>query len=66
MIEDAVGEEMRIPVLVDAAKILTEVGVWVGIKRRNSGWSYSYLFGRCILTAEDATAPKDELNALIC
>ena len=66
MPEDAESEEMRMLVLVDAAKMLIVVGVWVGFKRRSGGWSCSYLIGRCLLTAEDSTTPKDELNGLTC
>ena len=64
MPEDAVSEEMRMLVLVDAAKMLIVVGVWVGFQRKSGGWSCSYLIGRCLLTAEDSTTPKDELNGL--
>ena len=66
MPEDAVSEEMRMLVLVDAAKMLIVVGVWVGFRRKSGGWSCSYLIGRCLLTAEDSTTPKDELNGLTC
>ena len=64
MPEDAVSEEMRMLVLVDAAKMLIVVGVWVGFQRKSGEWSCSYLIGRCLLTAEDSTTPKDELNGL--
>ena len=64
MPEDAVDEKMRMLVLVDAAKMLIVVGVWVGFKLKSGGWSCSYLIGRALLTAEDSTTPKDELNSL--
>ena len=54
--EDAVSEEMRMLV----------VGVWVGFKRKSGEWSCSFLIGRCLLTAEDSTTPKDDLNGLTC
>ena len=66
MPEDAVDEKMRMLVLVDAAKMLIVVGVWVGFKLKSGGWSCSYLIGRALLTAEDSTTPKDELNSLAC
>ena len=66
MPEDAVGEKMRMLVLVDAAKMLIVSGVWVGFKLKNGDWSCAYLIGRCLLTAEDSTTPKDELNGLTC
>ena len=66
MPEDAVDGKMRMLVLVDAAKMLIVTGVWVGFKLKSGGWSCSYLIGRALLTAEDSTTPKDELNGLTC
>ena len=66
MPKDAVDDKMRMLVLVDAAKMLIVVGVWVGFLLKSGGWSCSYLIGRALLTAEDSTTPKDELNALAC
>ena len=66
MPEEAIDEKMRMLVLVDAAKMLIVVGVWVGFKLKGGGWSCSYLIGRGLLTAEDSTTPKDELNGLTC
>ena len=63
---EAVSEKMRLLVLVDAAKMLIVSGVWVGFKLKSGDWSCSYLIGRCLLTAEDSTTPKDELNGLTC
>ena len=66
MPEDAVDGKMRMLILVDAAKMLIVTGVWVGFKLKSGGWSCSYLIGRALLTAEDSTTPKDELNGLTC
>ena len=66
MPEDAIDEKMRMLVLVDAAKMLIVAGVWVGFKLKSGGWSCSFLIGRALLTAEDSTTPKDELNSLAC
>ena len=66
MPDDALDERMRMIVLVDAAKMLIVLGVWVGFRLKTGGWSCSYLVGRSLLTAEDSTTPKDELNGLTC
>ena len=64
--EDAVDGKMRMVLLVYAAKMQIVTGVWVGFKLKSGGWSCSYLIGRALLTAEDSTTPKDELNGLTC
>ena len=64
MPENAVNEKMRMIVKVDAAKMLIIVGIWVGFLMKCGKWSCSYLIGRALLTAEDSTTPKDELNGL--
>ena len=61
---DAVSSKMRMLVLVDAAKMLIVIGIWVGFRLKSGGWSCAYLIGRSLLTALDSTTPKDELNSL--
>ena len=61
---DAVEDKLRMITLVDAAEDLMMIGVWVGFLRKNGLYSCQHLIGRCLLTDENGTIPKHELQAL--
>ena len=62
---DAINTDMRLLVLVDAAKDLLVIWVGVGFQRKNGQWSFSYLIGRSLLCPPESTIPRDELEALV-
>ena len=55
---------MRMITAVDAAMEVVMVGVWVGFRRKNGEWSNQHLIGRALLTKDESTIPKSELQGL--
>ena len=64
MPEDAICHKMRLTTAVDAAGEAIVVGVWAGFKRKGGEFSCQQLISRTILTKENSSIPKDELEAL--
>ena len=64
MPSDAVDAKMRMIAAADAADCLKIVGVWVGFRRQDGSFSCQLLIGRSLLSKEDSTIPKEELDAL--
>ena len=64
MPEDAASCKMRLTAAVDAAEEAIVVGVWAGFQRKNGEYSCQHLISRTILTAENSSIPKSELEAL--
>ena len=61
---DAIDDKLRLIGAVDAASNLKIAGVWAGFRRRNGEYSCQLLIGRSLLSSEDSTIPKEELEAL--
>ena len=64
MPEDAVSRKMRLIASVDMAEESINVGVWAGFKRKSEEFSCQHLISRTVLTAENCSVPKGELEAL--
>ena len=64
MPEDAVNNKMRLTTAVDAAGEAIVVGVWAGFQKKDGEYSCQQLISRSILTKEDSSIPKNELEAL--
>ena len=64
MPEDAIDQKMRLIVAVDAAEEAIEIGIWAGFLRKTGEYSCQHLISRAILTAENSSIPKSELEAL--
>ena len=64
MSRDAVTTKMRLITCVDAAEEAIVVGVWAGFLKVDGNYSCQHVISRTILTSEDSTIPKSELEAL--
>ena len=64
MPEGAVNTEMNLIVAVDAAEPMKMVGAWGRFRLESGLFSCQLLIGRGLLTDEDSTIPKNELDAL--
>ena len=64
MPEDAANSKMRLITAVDMAEESIVVGVWAGFPRQDGGYSCQHLISRTVLTSENCSVPKGELEAL--
>ena len=64
MPKTAVSTEMNLIVAVDAAQDVKVVGAWGRFRLKNGEFSCQLVIGRSLLADEDATIPKNELDAM--
>ena len=64
MPEEAVNDKMRLICAVDASNQLKIMGIWAGFPLKNGDYSCQFLIGRSLISREDGTIPKEELEAL--
>ena len=64
MPETAKSTDMSLIIAVDAAKEMKIVGVWGRFELKEGGFSCQLIIGRHLLSDENSTIPKTELDAL--
>ena len=61
---DAADTKLHLVCWVDASDQLKDVGVWARFRRVGGDYSCQLVIGRSLLSREDSTIPKEELEAM--
>ena len=61
--EDAANTNLSLIAAVDAANDLKIVGVWARFERKNGEYSSQLIIGRSLLSRENSSIPREELEA---